>query len=90
MHILPFANLKGVDQPAIMSSLIQTFVVCCFASIIHAVVKFRISGQWRFNKPSKLIQVLASGNFSCDWTKIQIIYFFYKVSLMPMLVILIL
>ena len=42
--LLPFANTKGVDQPAILSSLIRTFVVRCFVSIVHVVVKFRISG----------------------------------------------
>ena len=28
MSLLSFANTEGVDQPAILSSLIRTFVVC--------------------------------------------------------------
>ena len=40
---LPYANNKGVDQPAHQHSLISTFVVCCLDSIIPLVSISKIS-----------------------------------------------
>ena len=37
------ANNKGADQPALLRSLISTFVVCCLDIITHLVVIFEIS-----------------------------------------------
>ena len=40
---MPYANNKGADQPAHPHSLVSTFVVCCFDSMICILAISKVS-----------------------------------------------
>ena len=59
---MPYANDKGVDQPAHPRSLISTFVVRCLDSKIPVLANSKIS---RF----QLASVAAQAGLSLAWSK---------------------
>ena len=57
---MPYANNKGADQPAHSRSLISAFAVRCLDSIIHILVKSRLS-RLKLDKKA---------SFSLTWSEI--------------------
>ena len=71
---LPYANNKGVDQPAHPHSLICTYVVRCLDSIIHILVTSKISSlaslcSWAGRFVSYMVANFKD-RFSCDMAHI--------------------
>ena len=60
---MPYANNKGVDQPAYPHSLISTFVGCCLESMICILPLSKVS---RF----LLVSVAEQAGLNLTWLKI--------------------
>ena len=58
----PYANNKGTDQPALMRSLMSTFVVHCLYSMISILAK---SKDWGFWLPS----VAEQSGLNLNWSQ---------------------
>ena len=61
--VLPYANNKGADQPALPRSLISTFIVRCLDSIIPLISITKISSLY-------LASVAAQAGWSLTWSQI--------------------
>ena len=61
--LMPYANNKGADQPAHRRSLISTFVVRCFDSMICIIAISKVS---RF----QLASVAEQAGLNLTWSKI--------------------
>ena len=52
--LMPYANIKGADQPAHPRSLISAFVVCCLDSIIPLVSVSEMSSLYLASVPEQV------------------------------------